>query len=93
MRARNDRHPLSGQALAAFGTTTCEYSATAYRRHTVTKAVTALADELAWLIRAFHGTSPCEIARCIRSERKQVNDPDALFLHKISAVHVNLRSR
>ena len=77
----NDRHALSGQALAALGAATGKDASTTNRRHTVTEAVTALADELAWLIRAFHGTSPLEIARCIRSGRKQVNDSDALFLH------------
>lgn len=79
MRTRNDRPPSSGQALTALGTAVCKHAATTNRRHTVTEAVTALADKLAWLIRAFHGTSPCKIARCIRSWRRQVNDDNAVF--------------
>lgn len=61
MRTLNDRYILSGQALAAFGTTISEHPTSTNRGHTLTKAVAALANEFTWLIRAFHGTSPYEI--------------------------------
>jgi hypothetical protein len=54
----NDRSSLSGQAFAAFGATISEHPTSTNRRHALTKAVAALTNEFAWLIRAFHETSP-----------------------------------
>lgn len=57
----NDRCTLSGQALTALSTAISEHPTSTNRRHALTKAVAALANEFTWLIRAFHGTSPYEI--------------------------------
>jgi len=44
MRASERPPTLSGQALAALGATILKHPTTTYRRHTVTKAVTAFAN-------------------------------------------------
>jgi hypothetical protein len=49
---------LSRQALAAFSAASCKNAATSYRSHTAAETMAAFANELAWLIRAFHGSTP-----------------------------------
>lgn len=77
IRRGDNRHALSGKALAALAATVREYTAATNRRHAVTEAVTALADKLARLIRAFHGSSPLKTGGGIRVGVAQVNGPFA----------------
>jgi len=54
---------LCRQALAAFGTASGKNAATGNRSHTATESMTAFADKLAGLIRAFHGSTPKSVGK------------------------------
>jgi len=73
---------LSGQALAAFGAASGQNAATTNGRHTAAEAMTALADQFARLIRAFHVSSPLSKikVRCIRAQRPEVNGWHAFWV-------------